>query len=144
MSPTPLAQGLVSGTGDEAVLLGGRCRDCGVVTFPAQASCPGCAGEAMAEVPLPRQGTLWTWTMQRFAPKSPPYGRPVDDETFEAFALGYVDLGEVKVEARLAVAGPGELSIGMEMELAWLPLWVDDEGAEVVVLAFRPRAEVGS
>ena len=140
MSRVPVADGLLGGTLEDPVLLGGRCGACGVVTFPAQTSCPRCAAEQVAVTPLPRRGTLWTWTVQRFPPKSPPYGRAVTDETFEPFALGYVDLGDVRVEARLAVDGFDGLAIGMELELTLLRLWDADGDDEVVVPAFRPVA----
>jgi uncharacterized OB-fold protein len=134
----------LGGTLDEPELLGGRCGACGVVTFPGQGSCPRCAAEEMAVTPLPRRGILWTWTMQRFPPKSPPYGRVETEETFEPFALGYVDLGgEVRVEARLTGAGPDELAIGMEMELTVVPLRTGDGGEEIVVPAFRPVGAQG-
>ena len=76
-------------------LLGARCT-CGTHTFPAQLRCPRCGGD-MAETPLPDHGTVWTWTVQRIAPK-PPYRGP---DPFEPFAVGYVDLGVVKVETPL-------------------------------------------
>ena len=73
----------------------------------------------MAEKRLARRGTLWSWTIQRFRPKSPPYTGP---EEFEPYGVGYVELpGEVRVEARLTEADPDKLRIGMEMELTLLP-----------------------
>ena len=40
---------------------------------------------------FPAKARLWSWTVQRFRPKSPPYAGPV---AFEPYAVGYVDLGE--------------------------------------------------
>jgi uncharacterized OB-fold protein len=49
---------------------------------------------------LSGHGTVWGFTVQRFAPKSPPYVPPADG--FSPFAVGYVELAEgVKVEAVL-------------------------------------------
>ena len=60
---------------------------------------------------LGRTGTVWAHTVQRFAPKSPPYVPPA--EGFTPFAVGYVDLPDgVKVEAVLeatTVDDPAEL-----------------------------------
>ena len=140
MNRRPVTAGLLGGTLEDPELLGSRCRACDAVTFPAQGSCPRCAAENMAVTGLPHRGTLWTWTVQRFAPKSPPYGRAVTEATFEPYALGYVDLGEVRVEARLAVDGAEDLRIGMELELCLVPLWAGEDGAEVVAPAFRPVA----
>jgi uncharacterized OB-fold protein len=139
VSRVPIADGLLAGPIDEPSLLGARCGPCGVVTFPAQSSCPRCTAEQMEVTELPRRGTLWTWTVQRFPPKSPPYARVETEETFEPYALGYVEVGDVRVEARLTAAAE-ELRIGMEMELTVVPLWTGDGGEEIVVPAFRPVA----
>jgi uncharacterized OB-fold protein len=65
-------------------------------------------------VTLPAEGTLWTWTVQRFAPKSPPYVPPADG--FRPFALGYVELdGGPRVAAVLDVAG--DIHIGMRLRV---------------------------
>jgi uncharacterized OB-fold protein len=66
---------------------------------------------------LSRDGTLWTWTVQRFAPKSPPY-QPGPDG-FQPFAVGYVTLAEgVRVAAVIEVDDIESLRIGMAMRLA--------------------------
>ena len=47
----------------------------------------------------PAQGTLWTWTVQGFRPKSPPYE---GTDEFVPYPVGYVELaGEAKVESLL-------------------------------------------
>ena len=67
--------------------------------------------------------------MQGFRPK-PPYAGPED---FEPYGVGYVELpGEVRVEARLTVADPGRLRIGMPMELVVVPF------GDRVTYAFAP------
>ncbi|MGY0055685.1 Zn-ribbon domain-containing OB-fold protein [Streptomyces sp. LZ34] len=59
-------------------------------------------------------GTLWTWTVQRYAPKSPPYRIPPGG--FAPFALGYVELAEdVRVAAVLDVDDLEDLHIGMSL-----------------------------
>src|SRR5205807_10335727 len=121
-------------------LIGSECERCGVVAFPRQASCPRCTSVEVRERLLAREGTLWSWTIQSFPPKSPPYA--VDDpDAFEPFGVGYVELpGEVRVEARLTVADPDRLQIGMPMELTL----IDVPGREadgVVTYAFAPVEE---
>ena len=97
-------------------LVGSLCGACGVVTFPKQASCPRCTSLAVAERLLATRGTLWSWTVQCFPPKSPPYAG--DTGAFEPYGVGYVELpGEVRVEARLTESDPRRLRIGMPMEL---------------------------
>jgi uncharacterized OB-fold protein len=131
----PVADGLIAGTAAEPELVGSRCRRCGTVTFPRQASCPRCTSEDVDEHRLQRRGTLWTWTIQSFPPKSPPYAVPPADD-FEPYGVGYVELpGEVRVEARLTRADPAQLRIGMPMELTLIPAPGD---AAAVTFAFRP------
>jgi uncharacterized OB-fold protein len=95
----------------------------------------------MAEHLLPRRGRLWAWTTQEFPPPSPPYAGPTG-AAFVPYGVGYVDLGEVRVETRLTKTEG--LRIGMDMELVLVPFRTDDDGNEVVTFAFRPIGEAGS
>jgi uncharacterized OB-fold protein len=138
MTQVPIAAGLFTGPGGDPQLIGSRCTACGIVTFPAQSSCPRCASTEMTEHLLARRGRLWAWTTQEFPPPSPPYAGPTG-KAFVPFAVGYVALGdEVKVEARLTVSDPELLVPGMQMELVLVPFRTDDDGNEVVTFAFRP------
>jgi uncharacterized protein len=134
----PVAPDLIAGSAAAPVLIGSECRRCGTVTFPRQGACPRCTSTDVGERRLARRGTLWTWTVQRFRPKSPPYAAD-DAEEFVPYAVGYVELpGEVRVEARLTESDPARLRIGMEMELTLIPA-PGREGA--VTFAFRPVGE---
>jgi uncharacterized OB-fold protein len=138
----PIAEGLFTWPADEPRLIGGKCVSCGVVTFPRQGSCPRCNGQEIAEELLARRGTLWTWTIQGFLPKSPPYAGPETAKDFQGYGVGYVELpGQVKVESRLTENDPAKLRIGMAMELAIIPFSVDSEGRQVVTFAFAPVEE---
>jgi uncharacterized OB-fold protein len=137
MARVPISEGVFTWPSDDPQLLGSRCTACGIVTFPAQGSCPRCASTDMAERALPRRGRLWAWTTQEFPPPSP-YAGPSGD-AFVPFGVGYVELpGEVKVESRLTETSG--LRIGMDMELVLVPFRTDAEGNEVVTFAFRPVA----
>jgi uncharacterized OB-fold protein len=126
--------GLIAGTPDAPHLIGSECRACGVVAFPAQSSCAACTSDDVSERRLARRGTLWTWTIQCFPPKSPPYAG--DPDGFEPYGVGYVELpGEVRVEARLTEADPARLRIGMPMELVLVP--APGRGG-ALTYAFRP------
>lgn len=119
-------------------LIGSRCGDCGATTFPTQPRCPRCSGGNMTELLLPRRGTLVTWTTQGFVPKLP-YAGTETAETFTPFGVGLVQLGDViRVEGRLTESDPEKLKFGMEVELAIVPFFVDDEGNEVMTFAFAP------
>jgi uncharacterized OB-fold protein len=135
----PIQDGLFTWPAERPELLGSRCRACGEVAFPAQASCAACTGDRTEEIRLSRSGTLWTWTIQRFPPPSPPFVG--DREHFVPFGVGYVELPEgVRVEARLTENDPAALRIGMPMELVVEPFDVDADGNERMVFAFRPAA----
>ena len=120
------------------MLIGSQCRRCETVTFPRQDACPRCTSTETTRRELAREGTLWTWTVQRFRPKSPPYAGDEDQE-FEPYGVGYVELpGEVRVEARLTESDPARLRIGMPMELTLIPA---PGREEAVTFAFRPAEE---
>jgi uncharacterized OB-fold protein len=117
-------------------LVGSRCNECATVTFPAQPSCPRCASTLVSEMVLGGRGTLWTWTIQGFRPKSPPYAGDDTPETFVPYGVGYIELdGEVRVEARLTLNDPDRLRIGMPMQLELVPF------GDTVTYAFAPIEE---
>jgi uncharacterized protein len=102
--------------GGEPRLVAARCVECGVLAFPPRSRCPACGG-GVERAPLPRRGTLWTWTTQGFEPPSPPYV-PDPAKEFEPYAVGYVELpGFLRVEGRLTESRPERLRIGMPMEV---------------------------
>ncbi|WP_062343834.1 Zn-ribbon domain-containing OB-fold protein [Novosphingobium sp. CCH12-A3] len=126
-----IAQGLI--TEDKPPhLIGGRERDTGRVVFP----CP--TGDRYDRVALSRTGTLWSYTIQRYRPKSPPYKGP---EAFRPWAVAYVELpGEVIVESRLTDIAFEDIRIGMPLELTMIPL--DPDAADPVMIpAFRPAGD---
>ena len=124
----PIAEGLFT---DEQPprLIGGHNAATGRIVFP----CPD--GNDYQPWPLKRTGTLWSYTIQRFRPKSPPYAGP---EAFRPWALGYIALAdETMVETRLVNVAVEDVKIGMEMELVQVPL--DPEVADSVLIhAFQP------
>jgi uncharacterized protein len=135
-NPRHVADGLIAGPPDAPQLIGSRCRRCGTVAFPRQGSCAACMSTDVEEHLLARNGPLWTWTVQCFPPKSPPYAGSAED--FTPYGVGYVELGgEVRVEGRLTVSDPDQLEIGMEMELTLVPA----PGGDAVTFAFRPKED---
>ena len=132
----PVAEGLIAGTAAQPRLIGSECRRCGTVTFPKQTSCSKCTSQDVIERLLAREGTLWSWTIQCFPPKAPPYAG--EREAFEPYGVGYVELpGEVRVEALLTVNDPQELQIDMPMELTLVPA---PGSSAAMTFAFRPAS----
>lgn len=109
-APLPaIAEGLMT-DGAAPQLIGGRERATGRVMFPMPDD-----AERFEAVPLPREGVIWSWTVQRFRPKSPPYAGP---EAFVPYAIGYVQLGDmVIVETRLVDFDFDELRVGLPCRL---------------------------
>jgi uncharacterized OB-fold protein len=103
-------------------LTGSRCLDCGTVAFPPARGCQSCGHQSMEDLQLSGRGAVWGFTVQRFAPKSPPYVVP--EGGFVPFAVGYVELPEgVKVEAVLECTDFSEL---------------DDTASQVTLVAAEP------
>jgi uncharacterized OB-fold protein len=116
-------------------LAGSTCRTCGAVAFPAQGSCARCTGSDVERCPLPLEGDVWAFTVQRFPPKSPFLGA---DMPFTPYAVGYVDLGgQVLVESRFVVDDPATLAIGQRVHLVLDPFFEDEAGA-IQTFAFTP------
>ncbi|MFN5605880.1 MAG: Zn-ribbon domain-containing OB-fold protein, partial [Actinomycetes bacterium] len=84
MAQVPVTEGVFTWPSESPQLIGSRCVTCGNHMFPVQQGCPKCTGAETEEVLLGRRGTLWTWTVQGFPPKAPPYAGDVDPKTFKA------------------------------------------------------------
>src|SRR5258706_8725431 len=96
-------------------LIGDDNRQSGRIVFPLPSD-----RESFERVELPHRGPLWSFTVQRFEPKSPPY---LGEKPFQPFAVGYVELpGALIVESRLIDVQFDELHIGMPMELTTFAL----------------------
>ena len=85
----PIAPDLIEADAGSTTLFGGRHRETGKIVFPMPA---GSEAAKYERVPLKGEGTLWSFTVQRFRPKSPPYAGADDDRSFRPYALGYVEL----------------------------------------------------
>jgi len=127
-----VAEGLFTWPSEEPRLIASR-RD-GVLSFPARPD--------EERVLLSARGTLWGFTTQQFRPPSPPYDGDDTAETFQPYALGYVELpGELLVQARFTESEPDRLRIGQEMELRIVPYTTRADGTEVLTFAFAPVNE---
>lgn len=134
----PIAEGLFTWPAARPALLASRCARCNIASFPAANACMACGGQDVAVEELPTRGTLWTWTVQRFMPKSP-YRSNETAENFKPYGVGYVELpGGVRVEGRLTENDPAKLRIGMAMEVVFQPFRTEDNGDEVVNFFFQP------
>lgn len=142
MTADPIDPEIVEITHGGIHLLGGRCQACSEIGFPRQETCRRCGENRIAAIRLADRGVLWSWTIQRFRPPSPPY-LPRGEE-FEPFGLGYVELpGEVIVEALLTESDPTKLCIGMPMQLTGIEV-PTESGSAAMTFAFAPAGEGGN
>lgn len=131
MNMQPIAEGLFTDAA-QPQLIGGRDTTSGRIVFP----CP--ANDRFEPVALPQEGTLWSYTIQRFRPKSPPYSGP---EAFSPWAIGYVELpGATIVEARIVGVDFEDIAIGMKLHLTATPLDPDDPSSPAIP-AFAPAGD---
>ena len=136
----PIADGLFTWPSGSPALLGSRCQTCDKVAFPVQGSCTACCSTDVKVEELPTRGKLWTYTIQRFMPKSP-YNSGETQETFKPYGVGYVELpGALCVEGRLTESDPAKLEIGMPMDVIFYPYRNEADGTEVISFAFQPVA----
>jgi uncharacterized OB-fold protein len=116
----PIADDLLSVEAGELRLVASREQASGRIVFPPRAL----DDDRFDRVLLGTRGKLWSWTIQRFRPKSPPY------------AVGYIGLeGQLVIEARLTGVPFDQLQIGMDMRLVPLPFTLAS-GVERTTFAF--------
>lgn len=138
MSARPIAEGLFKQTEAGPRLIGGRRKSDGRIVFPMPV---GAEAKLHDEVELADEGSLWSFTVQRFRPKSPPYAGDDDERSFKPFALGYVELpGQVIVESRIEIDDFDALKIGLPMRLKIVPFRKAPDGADILTYAFAPTA----
>jgi len=120
-------------------LLGAKCPVCGTYVFPPRANnCPNpaCGADDLESVALSRRGVLWSYTENHYSPP-PPYPK---SDPFEPFAVAAVHLpaeGIIVLGKVVRGTGAADLTVGMEMELTTMPLYVDEDGAQRTVYAWR-------
>lgn len=133
-SLAPIADGVFT-QDDNPCLLGGLDKYTNKTVFPLPDD-----AERYTPVSLPRTGKIWSWTVQRFRPKSPPYEGP---EEFEPYGVAYIELaGAVIVESVLVDVDFDNLHVGQEMELVIVP-FTKLNGQTVQNFAFRPLQSKG-
>jgi uncharacterized OB-fold protein len=132
MTSIAIADGLFV-DGPTAHLIAGREHQSGRMVFPFP---QGIEAENYAPVDVAPEGTLWSWTVQRFRPKSPPYAGP---EAFEPYAVGYVEFpGQLIVEGRLTGVALDAIRIGDRYRTVVVPFVEAADGTVRTTYAFEP------
>jgi uncharacterized OB-fold protein len=132
----PVVEGLFAETADGPRLLGSRCSGCSTPYFPKAAICrnPQCDGGALEDAQFGPSGTLWSYTIQHYAP--PP---PVKyDEPYEPYAMGMVDLDDgLRVLSRISIDDLSKIKVGAPVELVVEKLHTSPDGGDVMTWKFR-------
>lgn len=130
----PLREGLFrlpSSPGEEAHLIGSRCRRCGETFHPKRVYCAHCSSPDMEEITLSTRGTLHTYTIVRQTLPGSAVIAP--------YAIGRVRLPEgVTVQTVIIDCDPETLKIGMPMEMFIRKVKEDEAGNDLVSFFFRP------
>ncbi len=118
-------------------LIAARPQDGGPLAFPFP---QGSEADRYERILLPATGTLWSWTVQRFAPKAP-YDGPADAD-FTPYGVAYVQLGDMLiVEGRVTGADLGALRIGQPMRVVTEAYARGAAGSPIETYAFAPIEE---
>lgn len=134
----PVADKLFTGEGATTRLLAGKARDSGKLRFPFPS---GVDADEYDVVELATEGLLWSYTIQRFRPKTP-FNGDGDDHSFKPYGVGYVELpGQLIVESRLVANDLESLKIGEPMRITTEAYRTDETGEPVITYAFTPVRE---
>jgi len=87
-----------------------ECGDCGAVHYPPRVVCPDCLGDDLGYTSLPHEGHLHSFTAVR---GTAPIGMTDDPP----FVVGVVDLGPVRLSARIDGAEYDDLELGDAVRL---------------------------
>ena len=131
---------LTNEAGTEGVLLGLRCRECGVTVFGSGTFCQSCTSDKLEAIEFGQRGTLYSYTVVRVPSAGWPGPVP--------YILGQVELAEgPQVLAEVVDTPIEDLGIGMEVELvlrATAGEGPESDKSGKIVYKWRPKKEEGS
>jgi uncharacterized OB-fold protein len=108
-------------------LVAQRCGACGTLRHPPRPMCPHCHSLDVEATDLSGRGTLYSYAVLHH-PQHPAYEYPV--------LAALVDLDEgVRVVSNLVDVDPGDIAIGMRLEVTFVPT-----AGDRAVPVFRPAA----
>ena len=126
---------LTGGADPGGVLLGFRCRDCGVHVFGAAVFCQACTSANLEPAELASTGKLYSYTIVRVPPAGWPGPVP--------YVLGEVELPEgPHVLAEVIHCRESDLRIGMKVALELQPVDAGDAPETILVYKWRPASGI--
>jgi len=112
---------------------GVRCRECGIALLSERRRCENCSSSDLELVAFRSHGTIFSFTVQRYAPPEP----NALDTPWVPRALAWVDIDQ---GPRILSPIAGKLdavAIGETVHFAFNIGWLDAQGSEVI--AFEAR-----
>ncbi len=128
MTRIPLVDYLV--LDDEPHLVAQECTSCGARYFDRRSACARCGLQEFKPVPVPREGTLRSFTIVHFAAEG------VD----VPFVAGLVDCDGTSVRGNIVNTppDPDHVKLGMPVRLTTVPIGTDSAGVEAIGYGFEP------
>lgn len=114
----------------EPHLVAHECEQCSARYFDRRNACAACDNTTFRTVDIPREGTVYTFSIVAVAPP----GVPVP------FVAAIVDCGGALVRGNLVNIDPDpeHVRLGMRVRLTTVPLGADSAGVEAVGYGFEP------
>ena len=111
-------------------LVAHECVSCMARYFDHRYACASCFGEEFADVAVPSDGEVTTFTIVAMAPPGVP----------TPFVGAVVDCGGTSVRANIinCPPDPEHVSLGMKVRLATYSIGVDSRGVEAVGFGYEP------
>lgn len=125
----PFVDYLVLDDGDPH-LIAHECTGCGARYFDRRNACAGCFGTEFADVAVPTDGEVRSFTIVTFA--APGVEVP--------FVAAVVDCGGTSVRGNIVNCppDPDHVSLGMPVRLVTTSMGTDDNGVEAINYGFEP------
>lgn len=104
-----------------------RCAACQETRHPPAPVCAGCRSDQSDWLEIPGRGTVYTFTTVH---------RPIAADQTLPFVVAVIaldDSGGLRMISNLVEVEPGEVEIGMPVELVW-----EDMSADLAIPRFRP------
>lgn len=116
-------------------LVGSRCTQCHTALLGRRHRCENCSSRLIDDAVFASNGTVYTYTVQRYPPP-PPFPAP---QPWRPRAVAWVDLDDQGPRILAPIDAPEQqVSIGLAVRVVFDIGWTDARGREVVSFVFRP------
>jgi uncharacterized OB-fold protein len=119
---------------DKPYLIGSKCRECGLISWPKRPVCPSCIrDDTEEEIALSTRAKLITFSLIGQQPKGFMYNIP--------FIQGNIQLPEGPILYTVVEGDANTLKLGQEMEVFLDKIAEDEEGNDIICYKFKPVEE---